>query len=50
VIGDDETNPTFWQLLAVVVGTVLVLAALTSIPARVAARRPVTETLRAELA
>jgi hypothetical protein len=33
----------------VVAGTVLVVAALTTIPARLAARRPVTETLRAEL-
>jgi putative ABC transport system permease protein len=48
-IGDDETNPTYWQLLAVVAGTVLVVAALTTIPARLAARLPVTETLRAEL-
>jgi putative ABC transport system permease protein len=48
-IGDDETDPTYWQLLAVVAGTVLVVAALTTIPARLAARRPVTETLRAEL-
>ena len=48
-IGDDETNPTNWQLLAVVAGTVLVVAALTTIPDRLAARRPVTESLRAEL-
>ena len=48
-IGDDETNPTYWQLFAVVAGSVLVVAALTTIPARLAAGRPVTETLRAEL-
>jgi ABC-type lipoprotein release transport system permease subunit len=48
-IGDDETDPTYWQLLAVVAGTVLVVAALTTIPARLAARLPVSETLRAEL-
>jgi putative ABC transport system permease protein len=45
----DEHDPKYWQLLAVVAGTVLVVAALTTIPARLAARRPVTETLRAEL-
>jgi putative ABC transport system permease protein len=45
----DEHDPTYWQLLAVVAGTVLVVAALTAIPARLAAARPVTETLRAEL-
>jgi ABC-type lipoprotein release transport system permease subunit len=48
-IGDDETNPTYWQLLGVVAGTGLVVAVLTIIPTRLAARRPVTETLRAEL-
>jgi putative ABC transport system permease protein len=45
----DEHDPTYRQLLAVVAGTVLVVAVLTTIPARLAARRPVTETLRAEL-
>jgi putative ABC transport system permease protein len=45
----DEHDPTYWQLLAVVAGTVLVVAALTTIPARLGARRPVTEALRAEL-
>jgi ABC-type lipoprotein release transport system permease subunit len=48
VIG-DEHDPTYGQLLAVVPVTVLVVAALTTIPVRLAARRPVTETLRAEL-
>jgi putative ABC transport system permease protein len=48
VIG-DEHDPTYWQLLAVVAGTVLVVAALTSIPARLGARRPVSEILRSEL-
>jgi putative ABC transport system permease protein len=46
----DEHDPTYWQLLAVVPVTVLVVAALTAVPARLAARRPVTETLRAERA
>jgi ABC-type lipoprotein release transport system permease subunit len=49
---DDEgpTIPPLWQLLAVVPATVLVVVALTSIPARLGARRPVAETLQAELA
>ena len=46
----DEHDPTYWQLLAVVVGTVLVVAALTTIPARIGARRPTAEILKAELA
>jgi len=45
----DEHDPTYWQLLAVVAGTVLVVAALTTIPARLGARRPTAEILRAEL-
>ena len=47
---DRATLPSFWQLLAIVAGTVLVVAALTAIPARVGGRRPVAETLQAELA
>ena len=47
---DRATLPPLWQLLALVAGTVLVVALLTSIPARLGARRPVTETLQAELA
>lgn len=46
----DENDPTYWQLPAVVAGTVLVVAALTTIPARLSARRPVTEILQSELA
>jgi FtsX-like permease family len=42
------TIPPLWQLLAVVPGTALVVAALTAIPARLAARRPVADTLRSE--
>ena len=50
--GDSEraTLPPLWQLLAVVPATVLVVAALTTIPARLGARRPAAETLQAELA
>jgi ABC-type lipoprotein release transport system permease subunit len=47
---DRATLPSLWQLLAVVAGTVIVVAALTAVPARLAGRRPVTETLQAELA
>jgi ABC-type lipoprotein release transport system permease subunit len=47
---DGPTMPPLWQLLAVVPGTVLVVAALTAIPARLSGRRPVVEGLRAELA
>jgi ABC-type lipoprotein release transport system permease subunit len=49
--GDDgATSPPLWQLLAVVPVTVLVVAALTAIPARLGARRPVAEILQAERA
>jgi putative ABC transport system permease protein len=47
---DRATFPSLWQLLAVVAGTVLVVAALTAVPARLGGRRAVTETLHAELA
>ncbi|GAA1002480.1 hypothetical protein GCM10009556_000570 [Acrocarpospora pleiomorpha] len=42
---DRATLPSLWQLLAVVLATVLVVAALTAVPARLGARRPVTEAL-----
>jgi ABC-type lipoprotein release transport system permease subunit len=44
------TLPPLWQLLAVVPGTVLLIAGLTVIPARIGARRPVAEILQSELA
>jgi putative ABC transport system permease protein len=47
---DSTTMPPLWQLLAVVPGTVLVVACLTAIPARVSARRRVADILRSELA
>jgi putative ABC transport system permease protein len=47
---DRATLPSPWQRLAVVAGTVIVVAALTAVPARLGGRRPVTETLQAELA
>jgi ABC-type lipoprotein release transport system permease subunit len=45
---DRATLPSLWQRLAVMAGTVLVVAALTAVPARLGGRRPVTETLQAE--
>jgi hypothetical protein len=47
---DSTTMPQLWQLLAVVPGTVLVIAALTAVPARIGARRPIAEILRSERA
>jgi ABC-type lipoprotein release transport system permease subunit len=43
-------SPPLWQLLAVVPGTVLVIAGLTAIPARIGARRPTAQVLQSELA
>ncbi|MFC4530066.1 FtsX-like permease family protein [Sphaerisporangium dianthi] len=43
--GDRATLPSLGQLLVVVLATVLVVAALTAVPARLSARRPVTESL-----
>ncbi|MGH9191795.1 MAG: FtsX-like permease family protein, partial [Acidimicrobiales bacterium] len=48
--GDETASPPLWQLLAVGPVSVLVVAALTTIPARIGARRPAAETLQAELA
>jgi ABC-type lipoprotein release transport system permease subunit len=47
---DGVTGPPRWQLLAVAPVTVLVVAALTTIPARFGARRPTAKILQAELA
>jgi putative ABC transport system permease protein len=41
--------PVLW-LVAAVLGTVFVVAALTSVPARIALRRPVAEMLQTEAA
>jgi ABC-type lipoprotein release transport system permease subunit len=46
----DTIAPPLWQMLAVVPGTVLVIAGLTAIPARISARRPAGEILQSELA
>jgi putative ABC transport system permease protein len=42
---DRATLPSLWQLLAVVLAAVVVVAALTAVPARIGGRRPVTGTL-----
>jgi len=47
--GSEAIPPTAW-LAAVVVGTLLALAALTAIPARIGARRSVAAILQAEIA
>jgi putative ABC transport system permease protein len=48
--GDRATLPSLWQQFALVLATVLVVAALTAVPASLGGRRPVTETLHAERA
>jgi putative ABC transport system permease protein len=45
--GADASPPIAW-LLAVVPGTLVAVAGLTAIPARIGGRRPVAETLRAD--
>jgi hypothetical protein len=47
---DGITLPPLWQLLAVVPATVLVVASLTAVPARLGARRPAAQILQSELA
>jgi ABC-type lipoprotein release transport system permease subunit len=42
---DKATLPTAWQLIALMLATVLAVAALTAVPARLGGRRPVTDTL-----
>ena len=46
---DETVLPPLWQLLAVVPGTVIAIAVLTAIPARISARHPAAEVLRSEL-
>jgi putative ABC transport system permease protein len=53
ITGGDSvraTLPPLWQLLTLVAGTVLVVAALTAVPARLGGRFPVAEILQAERA
>jgi hypothetical protein len=45
---DAVTLAPLWQMVVVVVGAVLFVAALTAIPARLGARRPVVEVLASE--
>ncbi|MBO3747976.1 FtsX-like permease family protein [Streptosporangiaceae bacterium NEAU-GS5] len=47
--GSKATLPSLWQLLALVLAAVFVVAALTAVPARLGARRPVIDSLQAEL-
>ncbi|MGX7672484.1 FtsX-like permease family protein [Plantactinospora sp. DSM 117369] len=42
---DRATLPSLWQLAVLVLATLLVMAALTAVPARLGGRRPVTDTL-----
>src|SRR5215217_3387850 len=46
---DETVLPPLWQLLAVVPGTVIAIAVLMAIPARISARHPAAEVLRSEL-
>lgn len=48
--GDEVVNPPLWQVVAVVPVTVAVVAGLTTIPARLHARRSIAETLHSEAA
>ena len=48
--GGSASQPPAWWLIAAVLGTVIAVAGLTSIPARIAARRPVAEILQSETA
>jgi putative ABC transport system permease protein len=44
----QEASPPLWWLLAVIPGTLIVVAALTALPARLGANRPVAEVLRSD--
>ncbi len=48
--GGVVTIPPLWWLVAVILGTMFVVAGLTAIPARIGARRPVAEILQSETA
>jgi putative ABC transport system permease protein len=48
--GGSASQPPAWWLIAVLLGTVISVAGLTAIPARVGARRPVAEILQSETA
>ena len=44
------TYPSVWWLIAVLIGTLIIIAGLTALPARIAARRPVATILQSEAA
>jgi hypothetical protein len=46
---DRATLPPLWHLLALLAGTLFVVAALTVVPARLGGHRPATETLQPNL-
>jgi putative ABC transport system permease protein len=48
--GGRQGRPAAWSLPAMVAGLLLVVAALTAVPARIGARRPVAEILQSEAA
>jgi putative ABC transport system permease protein len=48
--GGPQGSPAAWSLLAMVAGLLLAVAALTAVPARIGARRPVAEILQSEAA
>jgi hypothetical protein len=48
--GGPQGRPAAWSLLAMVAGLLLAVAALTAVPARIGARRPVAEILQSEAA
>jgi ABC-type lipoprotein export system ATPase subunit/ABC-type antimicrobial peptide transport system permease subunit len=48
--GQTAAVPPLWWLVAVLVGTLIVVAGLTATPARIAGRRPPAELLQSELA
>jgi putative ABC transport system permease protein len=48
--GGESATPPVWWLIAVVLVTVIAVAGLTAIPARIGARRPVAEILQSETA
>jgi len=50
VSNGSTVTPPVWQLIAVVAGTVLAVAALTALPTRISSRRPAAEILQSELA
>lgn len=48
--GGNASQPPAWWLITAILGTVIAVAGLTSIPARAGARRPVAEILQSETA